>query len=149
MQVEFQGARSAAIAIQVTVAAPAIFTANASGKGQGAVLNQDFSVNSASLAAARGSVIMIYATGGGAMTADAGDGRIAEAPLATVLQTIVVRIAGVEAAVSYAGAAPGIVNGVVQINAKVPENVAPGAAVPIDLTIGGISGLAGVTIAVR
>jgi uncharacterized protein (TIGR03437 family) len=149
VQVEFQGTKSAAATVQVKAAAPAIFTANASGKGQGAVLNQDFSVNSASLPAARGSVVMIYATGAGVLSAPSIDGHVPALPPASINQAVSVRIGGVTVLPVYAGAAPGIVNGVVQINALVPDNIVPGAAVPIDLTIGGVTTPTGVTIAVK
>lgn len=36
-----------------------------------------------------------------------------------------------------------------QLNVRVPENVNPGSAVPIDLIVGNISSPPGVTIAVR
>ena len=92
---------------------------------------------------------MIYATGGGAMTQPMLDGSIAQPPFATVSQNVTVRIGGVPAQVLYQGAAPGIVQGVLQINAVVPNNVAPSDTVAIDLTIGGVTSPAGVTLAVR
>jgi uncharacterized protein (TIGR03437 family) len=51
--------------------------------------------------------------------------------------------------VSYAGAAPGLVAGVTQVNALIPSGVNPGSAIPIVLTIGGVSSQAGVTIAIQ
>jgi uncharacterized protein (TIGR03437 family) len=60
-----------------------------------------------------------------------------------------VRIGGLPATVSYAGAAPGIIAGAIQINVIVPSAIVPSATVPVDLTIGGITSPAGVTIAVR
>jgi len=148
-QVEFQGSKSLAVPVPVALASPAIFSANSSGKGQGSVLNQDFSLNSASTPAARGSVVMIYATGAGVLSGPAIDGHVAALPPALIGQSVSVRIGGVTAPVAYAGAALGFVNGVVQINATVPDNVAPGAAVPIEVTIGGVASPAGITIAVR
>jgi len=149
LQVEYQGTRSSPIALTVAAAAPAIFTANQSGKGQGSILNQDYTVNSAAAPAGMGSVVMIYATGGGAMSSTVLDGSIAQAPFATLSQNVVVRIGGVAAQVLYQGAAPGIVQGVLQINAVVPDGIAPGDTVPIELTIGGVTSPAGVTLAVR
>jgi len=99
--------------------------------------------------AGMGSVVMIYATGGGAMSSTVLDGSIAQAPFATLSQNVVVRIGGVAAQVLYQGAAPGIVQGVLQINAVVPDGIAPGDTVPIELTIGGVTSPAGVTLAVR
>jgi len=36
-----------------------------------------------------------------------------------------------------------------QVNALVPESVAPGNAVPVTITIGGVTSQAGVTLAVK
>ena len=54
----------------VTPASPSIFTLTQSGKGQGAILNYDaerkgYSVNGTSNGAARGSVVVLFATGAG------------------------------------------------------------------------------------
>ena len=48
---------------------------------------------------------------------------------------------------NYAGAAPGLVTGVLQINAQVPAGSPTGSAIPLSLAIGGSA--AQVTIAVR
>ena len=151
LQVEYLGARSSAIVLTVGAAVPAIFTTTQSGKGQGSILNQDYSVNSAAAPAAVGSVVAIYATGGGAMSTAVPDGSIAptQAPFATLGQKVAVRIGGAPAQVLYQGAAPGIVQGVLQINAVVPTGITPGDTVPIELTIAGVTSPAGVTLAVR
>ena len=54
--------------IPLTTADVQIFTANSSGSGPGSILNQDYSVNTASNPAAPGSVIQIYSTGAGVLT---------------------------------------------------------------------------------
>ncbi len=149
LQVESNGARSAAVTIPVASASPAIFTTSQSGKGQGAILNQDASFNATSTPAATGSTIVIYATGGGILSPAATDGSLALAPFGKLSQPYSVRIGGLPAAVSYAGAAPGIIEGVIQINAVVPNGIGPSSTVPIDITIGGITSPAGVTVAVR
>ena len=48
----------------------------------------------------------------------------------------------------YAGSAPGLINGTIQINARVPATVSPGAAAPVILQVGGAMSRAGITIAV-
>jgi hypothetical protein len=53
-----------------------------------------------------------------------------------------------EADVVYAGAAPGAVNGLIQINAVVPEGVPRGAAVPISVRFGPYESPAGTTLPV-
>ncbi|MBK5291093.1 MAG: hypothetical protein JJE04_05265 [Acidobacteriia bacterium] len=49
----------------------------------------------------------------------------------------------------YAGAAPGLVAGVLQVNVKVPAGIAPGQSVPVQFAVGGVSSRSGVTLAVR
>jgi uncharacterized protein (TIGR03437 family) len=149
LEVEYQGTRSGPVTMPVAVASPAIFTTSQSGKGQGAVLNENNSVNALSTPAAAGSTVVIYATGGGIMSPAVADGTLAQSPFAKLGQQYSVRIGGLPAAVTYAGAAPGIIEGVVQINAVVPTGIAASATVPVDVTIGGVTSPSGVTIAVR
>jgi uncharacterized protein (TIGR03437 family) len=148
VQVEFSGTRSAVVTLPVVSAMPAIFTSDASGKGQGAILNQDFSVNGAANPAARGSAIVIYMTGAGAMQSPVTDGQLASATT-SIAQDVTVRIGGATGLKPlYAGAAPGIVQGVVQVNVVIPTSLATGNQ-PIEVTIGGVTSLAGVTVAVK
>jgi uncharacterized protein (TIGR03437 family) len=148
VRVEYLGAFSSAFSVPVLPAQPGIFASN--GAGQAAVLNQDFSVNSAANPAVRGSTIMIYATGQGATSPASVDGLVAlAASTGQPPPAITVQIGGQAAAVSYAGNAPGFVEGAIQVNAVVPASVAPGDAVPLSLAVGGASSPAGVTIAVR
>src|SRR5262249_9317678 len=60
------GISSPAVTVNLASAVPGIFTVVPGGSGQGAVLNQDSSVNSALNPASLGSVIQIFATGLGA-----------------------------------------------------------------------------------
>jgi uncharacterized protein (TIGR03437 family) len=39
--------------------------------------------------------------------------------------------------------------GVLQINITVPQGITPGSAVPVDVTINGVTSQAGVTVAVK
>jgi uncharacterized protein (TIGR03437 family) len=148
VEVEVSGVRSNASALAVAAARPGIFLLNAA--GQGAVLNQDGSVNGPANRAARGTVIQIFATGGGATAPPVMPGRVVPAPppLHVLTGAVQVTIGGVAAPVQFAGASPQLVFGVVQINATVPAVVAPGNAVPLVVTIGGAGSQAGVTIAV-
>ena len=63
--VEYAGIASPPVTMSVTPSAPGIFTANGSGTGQGAILNEDGTVNSAANPARKGSVVVIFATGEG------------------------------------------------------------------------------------
>ena len=57
--VKFLGASSNGIEESVATTGPGIFTANSSGTGPGAILNPDYSLNSPSNPAAKGSVVTL------------------------------------------------------------------------------------------
>lgn len=148
MEVFVPGGGAFTVTLPVSAAAPAVFVTSAS--GQGAVLNGNLSVNSPANPASRGSYISIYATGAGLLAPSVADGTIVTAAnLPLSIAPISVSIGGQPATVSYQGAAPGSVAGVMQINAQVPAGVTPGSAVPLTIGAGGISGLNTVTIAVN
>jgi uncharacterized protein (TIGR03437 family) len=65
------------------------------------------------------------------------------------LAAAAVDIGGLPATVQYAGAAPGMMPGVLQINAQMSPNVQAGNAVPVKITIGGVTSQTGVTLAVQ
>lgn len=118
---------------------PGIFTLGGLGTGQGAILNysaasSSYTINSAKNAAVRGSTIVIYVTGMGALVSPLADGVIASAS-DEVTDPVQVTIGGQPAVVSYAGAAGGSVAGLVQINTIVPPTISTGAAV--SLTVSG------------
>ncbi len=137
--VQSQIQRSVPVVIPVVPATPAIFTTDASGKGQGAILNQDSSINSATNPAAPGSVVVLYGTGGGALTTDS-PGRLA--------LLVSVTIGGIDAPVLYAGIAPGLVSGAIQVNVQIPTGV-PSGAVPVILQVGDARSRSDVTLAVQ
>jgi uncharacterized protein (TIGR03437 family) len=140
IEVEYRGARSAGAEVQVAEAAPGIFP--------GAILNQDGSVNSAENPAPGGSVVMIYATGEGQTTPAGVDGAVTGATLQRPVLPVRVTIGGQEAEVLYAGSAPGLVAGVLQVNARVPA-LARRGSVPVVITVGAAASQGGVTLAVR
>ena len=76
VQVEYKGVRSEAVTAPVLASRPGIFSLDGSGQGQGAILNEDGSLNSPSNPALRGSIITIYATGGGEAAPGVVDGQI-------------------------------------------------------------------------
>jgi hypothetical protein len=65
VQVVYNGLKSSVVPVQVVGSAPGLFTLDSSGIGQGAILNQDSTVNSFQNPADRGSVVTLYATGEG------------------------------------------------------------------------------------
>ncbi len=133
IEVEFWGVRSAAWGVPLAPAAPAIFTLDGSGGGHAAVLNQDNSVNDPSNPAARGSTIQIFGTGRG---------------LEPTLQ-LKVTIGGIDAQTTYVASVNDAAAGLFQVNAVVPQGVAPGPNIPIVLSIGSARSPDGTTIAVQ
>ncbi|MGA3189733.1 MAG: endo-1,4-beta-xylanase [Bryobacteraceae bacterium] len=146
VQYEYNGVASNNVTVPVAQSAPAIFTVNASGTGPGSVLNSDNTLNTVANPAAGGSYIVVFATGGGTVMDGATDGAIAPT---TDLQTLPVTatIGGVTAPVLYAGAAPGEVNGVMQVNLTVPTGLS--GAQPLIVTVGNVPSQSGVTVAVK
>jgi uncharacterized protein (TIGR03437 family) len=148
VSVTYQGKTSIASTVPVGATQPGIFTADASGSGQAAAINQNGTLNSASNPAPVGSIVSFYGTGEGQTTPGGVDGKIAAGPsYPTPLQNTVITVNGVPAVVDYIGAAPTLVAGVLQFNIEIPSGVPAGVSVPVVLQIGGVNSQA-VTIAV-
>jgi uncharacterized protein (TIGR03437 family) len=149
VEIEYAGARTNRITLPMAAATPGIFTLNSAGEGQGAILNQDGSVNGPAAAAARNSIVAMFASGAGVFTPAAMDGKVATADGSRPVAPISATIGGVPAEVKYAGPAPGMVSGVLQVNLLVPAAVTPGDAVPVVLRAGTEASSPLVTMAVR
>ncbi|MEP6716709.1 MAG: hypothetical protein ABJC09_14150 [Terriglobia bacterium] len=149
LEIQYDGVKIPVGTFPVVPAAPGIFALDATGRGQGAVLNGDNTLNGAANAAARGSVIQIYATGEGLLSPAGMTGEITGANLKRPLLRVKVSIGGVDALVQYAGTVPTAVAGLLQLNVVVPATVAPGPSVPVLLSVGEASSSDSVTIAVR
>jgi uncharacterized protein (TIGR03437 family) len=129
---------SMAIIQMVASTSPGIFTQDASGRGAGSILNQDYSLNGPAHPAPKGSVIAIYATGEGTLNPPVATGSITGSnapfpkPNAAVTAYFLVQQANgstvqVPAGIEYAGEAPTLVAGVLQVNIDVPSSVPSGA----------------------
>ena len=155
VQVEFGGAWSNVVTLPVLAAAPSLFTIAASGAGPGAILNFDlasgYSLNTVANAAARGATVLLFATGMGPTTPACSDGTIVPltGPFPRPALAVTVEIGGRPATVQFAGGAPGLVNGLTQVNAVVPADAPVGPNVPIVVRAGSASSQAGVTISVK
>jgi uncharacterized protein (TIGR03437 family) len=146
--VEYQGQTSAPLTLPVAPVAPALFTADSSGKGQAAASNQDGTVNGAAHPAKVGSYISLWLTGAGQTNPAGVDGQPGTAPLPAPAASVGVTIGGQSVTPQYAGQAPGAVAGVMQINAQIPSGTQAGNAVPVVVQVGNVSTQAGVTVAV-
>jgi len=142
LTIVYQGATSAAVAYTVAASQPGIYTQNSQGSGPGSILNQNLGVNGPGAPAAAGSVIAVYMTGEGATTPPSTTGGVAAIngnglnhPNLTVTATV----GGLPATVTYAGSAPDIVYGVMQVNLTVPPSLTtsggPAVAQPIVITL--------------
>jgi uncharacterized protein (TIGR03437 family) len=151
MTVQFNGQSYGPIAMPVAAAVPGIFTLDGSGHGQAAVLNRDGTLNSISNPAARGSIITFFACGAGLMTPVVADGTISPLtlPLPAPVLPVSVAIRGVTSMVQYAGAAPGYVSGLLQVNVQVPTSIDFGNLVPLMLNLGSFASQLDVTIALK
>jgi uncharacterized protein (TIGR03437 family) len=149
VQVSSASGSSNTAAEQIQSASPALFhipPANASVAPPfpGAILNQDGSLNAASNPAARGSVVMLFGTGGGATAPPGITGALAPSDalglltLPVMVQIFEFPAIGLQplAPVLYAGPAPTLNSGVFQINIQVPSTATPGINV-VSLTVAG------------
>jgi uncharacterized protein (TIGR03437 family) len=151
IRIVYKGVQSDPITYSVIATTPAIYTANSGGFGQGAILNQDLSVNGAGNAAAPGTVVAIYMTGEGVTSPASVDGVIAGingAGLFHPVQTVTATVGGLPANVEYAGSAPSILYGVMQVNVRIPDNAQTGNAALV-IKVGATSTQANVTVAVK
>ncbi|MGA3189999.1 MAG: TIGR03118 family protein [Bryobacteraceae bacterium] len=143
------GTAIATTTVPIAATAPGIFTANDGGSGASLTLNQDGTLNSASNAAAAGSVVVLYVTGLGLTDPPGQDGVVnSETVIAETVMPVAVTIGGQTAQVVYAGAAPGQLSCVMQVEAVVPTGAGTGP-VPVVVTVGGVNSQAAVTVSLK
>ncbi len=143
------GTFSNEVHVPVVPSMPGIFSLDSSGQGQGAVLHPDYSVNGPANPMDRGGIVILYTTGEGLTDPPGEDGQLAMSVYPKPRLPVSVRIGGVEAEILYAGAAPELVAGVMQVNVRVPGDIEPGDNVPVLLKVGDRVSQPGITIAVR
>jgi uncharacterized protein (TIGR03437 family) len=115
-QLQVSGALgTASKSVTVLPWAPGIFTIGA----QGATINQDGSLNSASTPAQRGQYISVYCSGLGATAPQGG--------LQWTATTVTAMVNGASLIPSFSGLAPGFI-GVYQVNVTIPANSPPSLA---------------------
>lgn len=129
MVVQNSAGQSSAASLPVVAATPALFTSSALGNGQASAVNEDGTVNSSTNPAAAGTVVALYATGLGQTNPPGVDGGIASAVLPVPILPVSVLVGGLPAYVLYAGAAPGSIAGVFQINVRIPPLAPVGSTI--------------------
>jgi uncharacterized protein (TIGR03437 family) len=141
---------------QLTIisAAPGIFTADGSGKGQAAALNYsaattDYTVNApATPALLRDTpIVVLYLTGFG--TTNPASGSAAKAGSGVNTNTPAAVTIDGKAALAVTGVPQGSFPGLLQLNVTVPSDASPGKTVPVTVSIGTADAQSGVTIALK
>ncbi len=148
LDIRAQGQSLGTASLPAAAVSPALFTQGSNGAGPGAILNQDYTPNSPSNPASAGSIVMLYGTGFGPLNPPAIDGQPATGKAQTAMP-VRASVGGIAADVLYAGAAPGLIAGVVQINVRIPGNLAPNPAAAVIVTAGSVTAPAGVTVSTQ
>jgi uncharacterized protein (TIGR03437 family) len=152
--IAYAGETSNAYPLTLAATAPGLFAQNSSGSGPGAILNQDNTLNGPGHPAVKGSIVQVYLTGEGQTNPPGVTGAITTATLPPPQVTpalsleIEVWINGQPALYTYAGEAPGMVAGVMQLNVQIPAN-APSGPLSIQVSIGGNMSQSGITVTVQ
>jgi uncharacterized protein (TIGR03437 family) len=152
--ISYAGQTSTAYQLSLASAAPGLFAQNASGNGPGAILNQDNSLNGPGHPAAKGSIVQVYLTGEGQTSPQGITGATTSVTLPppqvtpAPVQPVQVWVGGQPALYTYAGEAPGMVAGVMQLNVQIPAN-APSGPLSILVSIGGNMSQSGITVSVE
>ena len=148
--VTYNGDLSAPVPFSVAQASPGIFTANLSGQGVAAAVNDHngaLSFNSAANPASAEDYVSLFLTGTGQTSPASADGQPTPDANERVALPVIVTIGGKSIIPQYAGGVPGTVAGVTQINVQIPAGLAAGLA-PVTVQIGSVAAQTGVTIGV-
>jgi uncharacterized protein (TIGR03437 family) len=153
MTVSYNSLISAATALPIGAAKPGLFSVNEQGNGQGAIYNQNATLNSSTNPESPGNYIALYGTGEGLLNPPGSTGTLAPTapPFPTFAGSISVTIGGVPvpaSGIAYAGPVPGFVEGEFQMNVQIPATV-PAGNQPVVLTIAGVSSPSTLTVAVK
>ena len=148
--------RANAISVPVTVAVfdaePAILATAGNGRGQGLIYvatSATQTLADANAPATAGDTLVMYCLGLGGVTPAVKTGDASpSSPLASVAAPVTVTIGGQSAKPFFAGLTPGYV-GLYQVNVVVPAGIAPGAQVPVSVSVGAKSSPAAITMAVK
>jgi uncharacterized protein (TIGR03437 family) len=131
------GAESEEALMGVVAAAPEAFK---TGALQAAALNEDGTVNSENNPAKPGSIISVFGTGFGMLVPAPGDGQILSGMLPLLVEPVQVNLdlplEGQPLEITYAGPAPQLVAGAIQVNFRLPKDLV--APMPqFSFTVGG------------
>lgn len=148
IEVERGGVITSVGTASVVASLPGLFTSNVTGLGPVASINEDGSLHLPSRPAPIGSVVTLFATGAGLMDRALPNGTVTNSTLSRPQLPVSVRIGTQTAEVTYAGSAPTLVQGVLQVNVRIPSTLTPGDY-PIKLIVGDNASPPETTISVR
>jgi uncharacterized protein (TIGR03437 family) len=141
MVVQYLGISSAAFNLSVAVQAPGIYTVNSAGL-QTAALNQNGTINgtgaNGTAYASPDTTVVFFATGGGQTSPASITGSVT--PIGSTLYrvaNVTATIGGQPAVVEFAGGAPGLVAGVLQVNVHIPKGLT-GDALQVVINVNGV-----------
>jgi uncharacterized protein (TIGR03437 family) len=135
--VSVAGRASTPATVEISPAAPGIFAVSSDGKGAGAITHANGTPVTTQNPARPGEIVIIYATGLGQVAPSVPTGAVPSGTSNTVAP-VSLSIGGISAIPDFAGVA-GCCVGLNQINARIPNGISPGNAVPVIVTIGGKS----------
>jgi uncharacterized protein (TIGR03437 family) len=132
-----QGKPTNTVTLPVVASSPGVF----------AVANPDGSHNSPSNPVSASGYLVLYGTGEGQTTPAGVDGQVNNTTYPAPNLAVTVQIGGQPAHILYAGAAPGDVAGVLQVDVLIPAGVT--GTVPLQLSVGTNSTPAGLMVTVQ
>jgi len=136
LQVTVRGQAGVTSTVRLDSVVPGVFTLSNDGKGAAAVLHQDgVTVVTPQNPARHGEIVVLYATGLGAVNPPLATGAPSEGNRTVAATTV--SVGGIASPrVDFSGASPGFV-GLYQVNFQIPPNAASGSAQPLVLNVGG------------
>jgi len=140
IQVVTASGGSESFPMSVASAVPELISEVTDGVVSVIALNQDGSLNFYNNPALAGSVVVFYAFGAGALSPPLQDAAIAGDSLSYAANPVSILLNGVPLKILYAGSAPGIVAGVMQINAQLPTTGIMSADNVAAIQVNGVSG---------
>jgi uncharacterized protein (TIGR03437 family) len=126
VSVLYNGQQFGPVSAPLTFGSPGIFRLQPGLSSQAIAVNEDQTLNSPANPAARGSVVAIWTTGYGPTNPACTTGGLnIDRPTGLLSIGAEIFYGGISTAL-YAGSAPELVCGVVQVNFRVPDSIAPG-----------------------
>ena len=145
--VEYLNVQTAGMQLPVVPANPGIFTLNTSGSGDGAIIRPDGTIINTANPAQPGDILTLYGEGYGAAAPVLADGTIVGSTLPVPAGAVTLLIDGQSVDTTYAGGAPALIQGVLQINFQVPA-LTPGSH-QIQVQVSGRTSPSGVLLETR